>query len=463
MSKIKSLRFSPSVAVPLAVIASLLFVWSIDHTVAVRNVFIALSLLLLIPVWSAFPGLLRDPDGGRPWRWVLALTAWLIFQAALISPEPAWAFGELRGQWVKALICLVIGFGTVIASRRQGVGRETICLVIAGALGFQCLLHALDSLWLWAQSGHPPFQIARLTGSKEKISYVNNLFMAMLAAELVVRINGGLRLLPIRWPLLAGAIGVAYFNSWVIGARNGVLGAMALTFSATLLILIAQRHRLGPRRLLVVGTAVLLGLGTLGFLSFKSDPRWQSMVQDMEIGWQTDRYKSWLDLERYPLPVRADGETVSHSNYMRLAWAKEGALIALEHPLGIGYGRTAFGHALVKRYPDEHPQPGAHSHSGMVDWAIATGVPGVALWLAFLGVGFVAGLRGYFQRQDPASLMLALVISGFFARSLVDSNLRDHMLEQFMFLYGAFYTLALPMASRLFLRQKADSAANVTA
>jgi hypothetical protein len=34
------------------------------------------------------------------------------------------------------------------------------------------------------------------------------------------------------------------------------------------------------------------------------------------------------------------------------------------------------------------------------------------------------------------------LVSGFFTRSLVDSNIRDHVLQQFLFLIGLFVMLA---------------------
>ena len=47
------------------------------------------------------------------------------------------------------------------------------------------------------------------------------------------------------------------------------------------------------------------------------------------------------------------------------------------------------------------------------------------------------------MQAGPAPVILFFLISGYFFRSLVDSNIRDHMLEQFMFLYGAFYLLTI--------------------
>ncbi len=420
---------------------ALLFVWSIGNTVALRNALIALSLVGLLPLFGMLPRLIRQSHAQIPWLWFGILTLWLIVQAVVFSPETGWALDNLKGQWIKAALCLLLGYGLVFSALRKGIDRSLICLLIAGALGLECLVHALDSIWLWIQNGTPPFSISRLTGSKERISYVNNLFFSILAAEVVARLNGTQRILPVHRNWLVVSAVVVYFNSWVIGARNGEVGALAITVSAAFLILVAQRHRLGVKRLVFAGLSLFTAVSILGYMGYKSDGRWSTLLEQAEIGWQTEAYHYWINTEKFPRPLDKYGNEVSLSNYERIAWIKEGVKIIGDTPWGVGYGRTAFGHALLKRYPQYEPRIGMHSHSGIIDWTIGTGWLGLALWLIFLGVGGLRGLRGYVKASDPVALMLLFVVTGYFSRSLVDSNIRDHMLEQFMFLYGFFYAL----------------------
>ena len=68
------------------------------------------------------------------------------------------------------------------------------------------------------------------------------------------------------------------------------------------------------------------------------------------------------------------------SAYMRIAWFKEALVFIGEHPLGIGYGRNAFGHGIKIKYGKRV----GHSHSGILDLTIGTGIPGALLWLGFL-------------------------------------------------------------------------------
>ena len=105
---------------------------------------------------------------------------------------------------------------------------------------------------------------------------------------------------------------------------------------------------------------------------------------------------------------------------------------SIEHPLGVGYGRNAFGHALRKH----EDTPLGHAHSGIIDLTVATGWPGLLLWLAFIGLSLRHGWLRYRDQSDPRGLILFFVTAGFFGRMLLDSINRDHMLVMFFLLLG---------------------------
>lgn len=64
------------------------------------------------------------------------------------------------------------------------------------------------------------------------------------------------------------------------------------------------------------------------------------------------------------------------------------------------------------------------------------GVMGLGLWLIFLFLAARLGARGYTRRGRPLALLLLLVVVAFGFRSAIDGIVRDHFLEQFMFLVG---------------------------
>jgi O-antigen ligase len=124
---------------------------------------------------------------------------------------------------------------------------------------------------------------------------------------------------------------------------------------------------------------------------------------------------------------------------MRISALKEGALLIVDHPLGIGFGRNAYGHGLEAKYGEKGL---GHSHSGLMDLAIGTGIPGTILWLTFLVALFLVGWRRFREAPDYPPLLLMLGVGGYGFRMLVDSVIRDHMLQQFLLMAGLLAVLA---------------------
>ena len=112
-----------------------------------------------------------------------------------------------------------------------------------------------------------------------------------------------------------------------------------------------------------------------------------------------------------------------------------------EHPLGYGYGRNAFAHALRLHYPKAQL---GHAHSGWIDLGIGGGIPALALWAALIGSLMWRGWRSFFDTANPGGLLLFFLATGYAGRMALDSVNKDHMLQMFMFLAGLLLVLATP-------------------
>ena len=205
-----------------------------------------------------------------------------------------------------------------------------------------------------------------------------------------------------------------------------------LTFSGVIVHYINGWKKVGKKALIFL--PVLLVLLVAGaWTSWKTDPRWNSLKETLPIAWDIDTNKAWLNAEKYPYPTLPNGQVADASNYERPAWIHAGLRLIANRPLGAGFSRHAFGHELARVYPESEPGTGGHSHSGMIDFAVAAGIPGVVLWMGFILTLITFGGIAYFRYGAAAGLVLVFLTSGFFGRSLLDSSMRDHMLEQFLF------------------------------
>ena len=420
-------------------LAALVFVWSIPGATALRNILMLLSIMYFIPHAWLPRGAWRQLAGLKPTLTLYAtLTVWMAFVALFISPETSWTLDEMRGQWLKSTLTFLLGIAVVLVVHSNDKSSDALWRVVATGLvavfGIQALITLGDSLYLFWLSGKIPFQTARLTGSKTGMSYVANLLLALITAETLGRLLSGhhkLRVGP--WGLVAAAL-AGLLCAYIIGARNGAIGILFLAAGAAFLYGFARRDRFGGRKVAAGLLAAFVTIGVVGWLFIKSDPRWEKFSETIPLALDTQTHKGWLDFKTYGLPRLSSGALAEESAYLRIAWLKEGAILALENPLGVGYGRNAFGHALERKYG----QGMGHSHSSVLDFAIGAGLPGIALWLAFLGSLVLLSWRSYRKQANFPALALLFIVSGFFGRSLLDSNMRDHMMEMFMFLVGLF-------------------------
>jgi O-antigen ligase len=127
---------------------------------------------------------------------------------------------------------------------------------------------------------------------------------------------------------------------------------------------------------------------------------------------------------------------------MRIAWATKGLEYIKNDIFGIGFGRNVFGHAIQKYEKDFESVRGMHSHSGIIDFTIGVGIIGLVIWLFFVGRIVISSALVFVNSGHYFSLMSFFTTSGFFIRSIVDSNMRDHMFKQFFLILGIALTLA---------------------
>lgn len=415
-----------------------LFVLPIPGTIALRHGLLLGLLLLLVPLWREcrFGLLIRDRSASGLLVWLAILSGWLVAQAFWISDESAWALKEISSQWLPALLSAVVGMGVALAasgwvSRKKLLGG--VILVFLAQAVFSLIVTLPDFL----ANGVFPQSKTALTAGKLEISYWNNLLLAFLAVDALSRWLYRQSLSALPTPLIIFGILTVFASNLAFGARNGMIGSLILLSSLALLVIWHERKRIGSAKAVgFVGGAILV-IVTLSWANYQLDPRWVGFKETAQIAWQPAASDVWLHPDGAVMPKLKSGEPVEASAYFRIAWIRAGLDVIADYPWGVGYGRNAFGHALRKTMETRL----GHAHSGLIDWTIGVGVPGLILWLGFLSWLVVLGIRRYFIRQDPAGLILTFAVSGFFGRMLLDSINRDHMLMVFFLVLAILVSL----------------------
>jgi hypothetical protein len=417
----------------LGLIALLFLVWPIAHTTSLRELLLWSGLVLFCRLtWNsrphAFSVSLRLPFG-----FFFGLTLWLIVVALLVSAETAWSLEEIQGQWLKGVAALVLGGCAGLVAIRDETARSWLPSVLVAPLAVYVIYSDLPLLSAVIQGGTVPLRLPVLGSGPDKANYVTNLFLAFVLAEMYLRAHDGRRTLRVNSTVLGALFLFGLLAEYANSMRNGMAELVVLILLLALLFLVERVHRLSPYKVFVVSGALIVIIGIAGVVSYRSDPRWQTFSDTVTVAWDIDKYEHWRDPAVRGYPQLSDGRPVEASAYLRVTALRSGFRLIVANPLGIGFGRNAYGHALNAQYGDRGL---GHSHSGMVDLAIGAGIPGAILWLVFLASLFVIGWRRFRESREYAPLLLMLVVTGYGFRMLVDSVIRDHMLQQFLLLAG---------------------------
>jgi hypothetical protein len=158
----------------------LLIVWSIPHTVALRYTLMT-GLALCVFSVPAVRQAVAVQWRSQPALWIyLALSAWLLIQIPTVAMHPQETLEELRGQWLKSSLALLLGMGLMqLARTTPGSSRAVVFNRVFVALGLAVWIQGADYLWAWLVLGEPSFNSTGVFNGKVQVSYLANLFLSL--------------------------------------------------------------------------------------------------------------------------------------------------------------------------------------------------------------------------------------------------------------------------------------------
>ncbi|GAB2876362.1 hypothetical protein GCM10027046_00150 [Uliginosibacterium flavum] len=413
--------------------AVLMFVWSIVGTIALRHGLLLLMLLALPFIAVDFQALrrsLRHPAV----LLLVALTLWILVHNAVLAWEPERAWYESM-QWFKSTLCLLLGLALACAPR-AALGAQRWRFWILG-VAVAWALHLILNVVLkdWAGSFSTVMQAPTRIGSRDMVSYLGTGLLAVLLADAVAHMAGGVRVLPMSARWLWVSVAATLLLTAATLTRNA-LPIMAIELGLAVVALIgASLTRQQKWRRSGLAAAVLVLVGGAFAANLVLDARWKNFADSARIAWDIEHNTWWINQIENPRPNNAQGVPVDHSAYNRIAWIKGVSKMIAEYPLGTGYDRNAFRRALMKYYGTPNNATG-HAHAGLFDFTMATGVPGGLLLVSAMLVMIGSGWRRWRATRDAAGLALALFVTSYLLRAAMDGIVRDHMLEQAMFVTG---------------------------
>lgn len=416
----------------------LVAIYPVPHTIALRNVWLLLGTLLLL--WCAVRRPVRPLGVRREMGWVLiilgVLTGWLLLQSVFLSPFASQALRHLRGEWLMVLWAALAGF--LAATRTAGALRAAV-LALAGhiivLLGWQLSMALMAGHW---PIGQTPF------AARDYHSLLNSMLLALLMADRLVaglQRNEGL----LKWPrhLVWGLVALSLTADVLLTTRNGTLvTVLLLGVAGTGLLWPVARRR--PRLALAGAASVAGAIFLIAAAAWTFDARWQRVGESLATGWHSDSL-AWLDEKEHQTPLLSDGRVAEGSAYLRAAWLRQAVDGVAQNPLGLGYGHKAFGWYIQLKYGRSGMES---SHSGLMDFTLANGIPGLGLWLWLNAALVFLGWHAYRRHGLGAGLAVMLLTVAYLARCTVDGHLSGWRLELWALLIGLSLPAVLPRARR---------------
>jgi O-antigen ligase len=187
---------------------------------------------------------------------------------------------------------------------------------------------------------------------------------------------------------------------------------------------------------LIIAIPISLATGYIAKKHIEANAAWPMLFEDIRIGIDIDNFQSWKNPELYPYPKNSQGIPVNVSTYERSAWATSALRLIKENPLGYGLVHHSFGALALDKMPDfRRPIErfrGA-SHSGLIDFTLGVGIPGLLLVLIPFGVAFYRAFnQAYFWMQFVRWIFPVILIA-----YLITEASNNHFIE-FLFFIVAF-------------------------
>ncbi|MDP2828647.1 MAG: O-antigen ligase family protein [Sulfuricellaceae bacterium] len=424
-------------------LAMIFFVFPIPHTVALRNLFVLALIGMLITLWrKGMPSVTTDVVAYRNGeiQALGALTLWMFVQTSLWAADRSLSFDDFVIDWLGTLLLAWVGY--TIVMKLSKAGDSSCADKLPAWIALALFAHAC---WLlgyqivqWVQIGRYPLGSTPY-GTYAVLSATINMAFALLAADLAVRWTGEGRLFPWSIRTACSLFFVTTMAVVAVKARNGVITVFAVTVLLALLLAWRDRAHWRQSRRGIIATLLALVMATsLLAVNFRFDERWVTFIESASLGLDTTTYKALrrdgLDL----LPLLASGQPVDESAYTRVAMFKVALEGIASQPLGFGYGIGGFGHYIKVQYNGK----AVSSHSGLLDFTLGNGLPGLVLFLTFCFLLFRRGFLAW-TTGNPWGLALMLTLTNYFVRILLDDHFGSFRLKMVALLLGILYWLTI--------------------
>ena len=415
-----------------------MFILSIDGTITLRYVLIVGLIITLVFVTIKNDNNLKILKESRDFKLIIGLLGlfivYVFFHSILVSLEPLWSLSEFKSHIVYPSIYFIVGL--LLANyvyKSKSISKESLITILFYSLFLHILyldIAAIDFLW------HEGVMLSRYGGLMDSPvlpNYLTNILLAIIIAEVIFRLRVKKQVLKVSNSILLLLLVFCIFSTFVEALRLGDIALVFLGIGSSIAFLYKNKeYSAKVKSFISLGLIIVLTIPLI--YNINTDPRWAKLVETVPVAVSSSEDESFID-PGAPVLRTESGYEVTGSNYTRIVYAIKSFKYIAEDPMGVGFGRNAFGHALELRHP-EYAKRGMHAHSAILELSLGGGIIATFIWLSFIFVITRVSIIEYRKSLNYYALLSLFLTMGFVGRGFVDANMRDHMFLQFMMMLG---------------------------
>ncbi|WP_068320564.1 hypothetical protein [Polynucleobacter yangtzensis] len=452
-------RLLSRLGLALILISSVLLgIWAVKDTIALRNILLVSGTIVSIIFLYQYLKSVSVRAIGTYWLPVICIfisLIWVVLHYCYFSIQPEVQLKELQSIWLRSALASVLGIATGIAliSRPRYIGLFWTAILISFFVLFaQYLPLAIKSGNLVVPLDYLDFRRYLFIG-KINPMYLGVLLIAGSTGLLLdaIRTNDRLWLKRIAIFWLLCLLTAMYSFAFIVNTRSGILLGSLIIIAWSFLGLLTLFGKKGGKDALKSSGAkkfiyvLVFALGVVGIFGYKQiqrDSGWHQIIEDIEIGYQVEKYPHWQNVDTYGFPKTESGKVVTYNTYERVAWATAGIKSVPYHPYGVGVLILPLGLAAKDLFPGVSP---LSTHSGWVDLTLAFGLPFIALmWVANLSIVYLA-----VRQKSPLKYTILTLSIILFALFLVGELSNGHNLEMLFYFFALMSGLLIAQAAKL--------------
>ena len=425
---------------------SLIPLWNIPHTIAARYACEAL-LLILVLCYPLNWGPIQDRS-----KLIFVFVIYLLIQIFFFSSDLKVALLSFKSEWMHFILFSLAGAGSGLLIAKKQVSN--ILLYLGFAFSVPILIHLTLLAIKGFSVGYIPWGYSGLSISHGDLAYSSLQSVIFLSVFFLCQAKQTSDKLLCVFLLFACALSVVFAQSrggllfivlsglltWItfifFVKPNKILNlkniALVFLFLTAFALIAAFGPHYNPHRWLESPIRALSALNSDPFLGLCSTPN-TSEFNDSEI-------QTTLNSEQIEARSR-----IMHGDSARVILAKAGFVLSINYPLGINGVRGAYQQAIIN-YCGRLPfVEYSHTHNAWLDTSLAIGIPGaILLLLIMLNYGWQGfKMIGRSKQLNPFALALFISAGVWILRGMLDSSLRDQMLEMQAFILAFLLASAI--------------------